>query len=190
MEPQGLVARIVALHLSLSKANIAHAFGGALALAFCTEEPRATQDIDVNIFLGTNEVDGLVAGLPEGMTPDERNRRELERDGQSRLWWGRTPVDIFLANHRFHDHAEANRRHVPFAGVERLPVLACADLAVFKTFFARPKDGVDLATMAAAGAIDLDALEASVRGLLGSDDRADFLSRVRSDLERIRTRPP
>jgi len=186
MEPVGLTAKIVALHHSLSEAAITHAFGGAFALAFCTDEPRATQDIDVNVFLGTDEVDALVAGLPSGVGFEVGNRRELERAGQSRLWWGETPVDVFLANHPFHAHVEANRRHVPFAGVERLPVLACADLAVFKTFFARPKDGVDVATMAAAGSIDLEALEESVRGLLGSDDRADFLSRVRSDLERIR----
>ena len=62
---------------------------------------------------------------------------------------------------------------------------ACADLAVLKTFLARPKDGVDLATMAATGSINLDALEESVRRLLGSEDRAGFLRRVREDLERI-----
>jgi len=185
VERLGLTAKIVALHQALSAADIAHAFGGALALAFCTEEPRATQDIDVNVFLGADEIDVLVNALPAGVATAAANRRELKRDGQSRLRWGETPVDIFLSNHPFHDHVEANRRHVPFAGVERLPVLACADLAVFKTFFARPKDGVDLATMAAAGAIDLDALEESVRGLLGSDERADFLTRVRSDFERL-----
>ena len=41
-----LVERIVALHLALVKARLPHAFGGALALAWCTERARGTIDID------------------------------------------------------------------------------------------------------------------------------------------------
>ena len=80
---------------------------------------------------------------------------------------------------QFHDHAEADRRHVAFAGIERLPVLACQDLAVFKAFFARPKDVVDVATMASLGSVDLVALERSVAALIGdADARARFFERV------------
>ena len=129
-----LTERIVALHAALHGADIPHAFGGALALAFCTAEPRGTQDIDVN---------------------------------------------VFLSNHPFHDHAEADRRHVAFAGIERLPVLACQDLAVFKAFFARAKDVVDVATMVSLGSVDLDALEGSVEALLGDgEQRSRFFERV------------
>ncbi len=46
-----LTERVAALHAALRGAGIPHAFGGALALAFCTAEPRGTQDIDVNVFL-------------------------------------------------------------------------------------------------------------------------------------------
>jgi len=63
----GLTAKILALHQALTEADIAHAFGGALALAFCTEEPRATQDIDVNVFLGTDRIDALIDALPTGV---------------------------------------------------------------------------------------------------------------------------
>ena len=83
-------------------------------------------------------------------------------------------MDVFLSNHPYHDHAEAGRRTVPFAGVE-LPVLACADLAVFKAFFARPKDAVDVALMTDVGAIDLDDLEETVTALLGDpEERRGF----------------
>ena len=74
---------------------------------------------------------------------------------------------------------------MPFATVVDLPVLACSDLAVFKAFFARPKDVVDLATMAAAGTIDLDALERSVGALLGGDDRRAFFAQVAEAVPRI-----
>lgn len=182
-----LTERIVALHAALAGADVPHAFGGALALAFCTAEPRGTQDIDVNVFLAPEEVDRLLEALPGGITVTGTDRRALTRDAQARLWWDATPVDVFLSNHPFHDHAEADRRHVAFAGIERLPVLACQDLAVFKAFFARPKDVVDVATMAALGSVDLGALQRSVGALLGDDEqRARFFERVAEAVPEIR----
>ncbi len=174
----GLAGKIVALHRAFDAADIPHAFGGALALAFCTAEPRATSDIDVNVFCDPSEWAQVEAALPVGITVREVDRTQLRRDGQTRLWWAATPVDVFLSNHPFHSHAAANRRRVPFAGAE-LPVLACADLAVFKTFFARPKDALDVATMAQAGSVDLDELATTVTALLRGDERAGFLDRVR-----------
>lgn len=174
-----LTERIVALHAALQGAGIPHAFGGALALAFCTAEPRGTQDIDVNVFLAPDEVDRLLDALPAGVAVADADRHLLARDAQARLWWEATPVDVFLSNHPFHDHAEADRRHVAFAGIERLPVLACQDLAVFKAFFARPKDVVDVATMVALGSVDLAELRRSVGALLGDDEqRSRFFDRV------------
>lgn len=181
-----LTEQILRIHDDLDTAGMAHAFGGAFALAFCTDEPRATQDIDVNIFAPVQDVADVLDALPADVAVTEKNRVQLRRDAQSRLWWNDTPVDVFLSNHPFHDHAEANRRFVTFAGVDRLPVLACRDLAVFKAFYARPKDGVDIATMVSAGTVDIDDLEDTVSALLGDrDDRQDFFARVRSDLPRI-----
>ena len=181
----GLTAKIVRLHRALSAAELPHAFGGALALAFCSAEPRATKDIDVNVFVGVDRAADVTAALPRGVVASEADRTQMARDGQCRLWWGDTPVDVFLSNHPFHDRAAANRRTVTFAGVDDLPVLACADLAVFKAFFARPKDEVDVATMVVAGSIDLDRLRRTVAALLGSvDDRAAFFDRVAEAVRR------
>ena len=47
-----LVERIVAVAASLEAAEIPWALGGALALAYATNEPRGTRDIDVNVFVG------------------------------------------------------------------------------------------------------------------------------------------
>ena len=106
----GLTAKIVALHRALEAADLPHAFGGALALAFCTAEPRATKDIDVNVFAGTDRLAAVVAALPPVVEVTDEQRRRLARDAQARLWWGTSPVDVFLSDHPFHDHAEARRR--------------------------------------------------------------------------------
>jgi len=181
VSPASLAAKVVSLHQSLGASELAHAFGGALALAFCTREPRGTRDIDVNVFIEPGQRKQLEAGLPGGVEVTEKNRRQLDRDGQSRLWWGDTPIDIFLSNHPFHDQAKENRRYVPFAEVARLPVLACSDLAVFKSFFGRPKDAIDIAAMASAEAIDLDQLERDTAKLLGDpQQREDFFNLARS----------
>jgi hypothetical protein len=67
---------------------------------------------------------------------------------------------------------------VPFVDVTDLPVLSCADLAVFKAFFARPKDALDVAMMIIAGAVDRDRLETTVIAMLGEQERERFFARV------------
>jgi hypothetical protein len=73
---------------------------------------------------------------------------------------------------------EASGRRVPFAGIEELPILACNDLAVFKAFFDRAKDAVDVAEMVRAGAIDLGHLRRTVDALIGDGERERFFNRV------------
>jgi hypothetical protein len=173
----GLTGKVLALHRSMVDADLAHAFGGALALAFCTAEPRGTRDIDLNVFVGIERLDDVLTSLPDDVKAAPEAVAQLRREAQARLWWDETPVDLFLANHPFHDQVAANRRVVPFADVD-LPVLSCPDLAVFKTFFARPKDVVDIASMVAVGSVDLSHLESTVGTFLG-DERRTFLARVR-----------
>ncbi len=173
-----LTSKILGLHAALDAAALPHAFGGALALAYCTEEPRGTKDIDVNVFMGADRLAELIAALPAGVEVTTDDQALLVRDGQARLRWNGTPVDVFLSNHPFHDHAEASSRLVPFAGIDDLPVLACADLAVFKAFFGRAKDAVDVAGMIAVGTVDRDHLHRTVDALLGEGERDRFYARV------------
>jgi hypothetical protein len=170
--------KILALHSALRQSELPHAFGGALALAFCTGDPRATKDIDLNVFIGVERLDDLVAALPPAIQVTEDHRRHIDRDGQARLWWGPTPVDVFLSNHPFHDHVAASIRTVPFPGADELPVLSCFDLAVFKTFFARPKDVSDVYAMVKTRTIDRDHLERTVTALLGEGERERFFRRL------------
>ena len=48
-----LTDKIIELHQALEDADIAHGFGGALALAWCTQRARGTIDIDLYIFIDT-----------------------------------------------------------------------------------------------------------------------------------------
>lgn len=161
--------RIVALHAALDDARLPHAFGGALALAWCTADPRGTSDIDLNVFVPPDKARAVVAALPAGVAHAAEDIRSLRRDGQVRLWWDDVPVDVFLNTTPFHEKVADRARVEPFLGVA-VPFLACDDLAVFKAFFNRTRDWADLEEMATAGTIERHALRSVIASLLGSDD--------------------
>jgi hypothetical protein len=161
--------RIISIHDSLDRADVPHAFGGALALAFCTERARGTIDIDVNVFLPASDAELVFDALPSGVEVTARSRADIARDGQARLWWEETPVDVFFDTTDFHRGA-AHRARVRRFGERDVPFLACSDLAVFKAFFDRSRDWVDLEEMWKAGTVDVDAVLGTVISYLGSDD--------------------
>jgi hypothetical protein len=164
-----LLEMVHELNRSLEDRHIVHAFGGALALAFCIGEPRATADVDLNIFVRPVFVDEALSALPDGVRWDPQDRALLERDGQARLWWERTPIDIFLSTTGFHDSvADRIRRH-DLAG-RLLPFLACDDLAVFKVFFNRRKDWADLEAMTLARSFDVERVVGALSRYLGPKD--------------------
>jgi len=172
-----LVDRIVAVHRSLDAGGLSHAFGGALALAWCTERARGTIDIDVNVFVDTDEAADVLNALPGGVSWDDADLAALQRDGQVRVWWEGTPVDVFLDTTDFHRSAADRCRVEPFAGAD-VPFLGCSDLAVFKAFFNRTKDWADLEEMLSLGSVDVDrVLGVLVRYLGGDDER---VARLRS----------
>jgi hypothetical protein len=170
-----LVDKILAIHAALDDTHIPHAFGGALALAWCTQRARGTIDIDVNVFVDRSRTPELLAALPAGVQWSADDRARIERDGQVRLWWGETPVDVFVNTTEFHEHLAEHCRWEPFGGSE-VPFLGCTDLAVFKAFFDRTKDWADLEEMAAAGTLDVDHVAGILSHYLGgTDPRIDRL---------------
>ena len=171
-----LARRLLAIHAAFATAGIPHAFGGAIALAYCTGEPRGTIDLDVNVFVPHATPDTALDALPAGVILTSANRAEVLAKGQTRAWWDDTPIDLFFANHPFHDTVQGRVRTVPFADTS-ITVLDCTSLAIFKAFFDRTKDWADLEAMAAAGQLDVDAVGSFLSDLLGADD---------SRLERLR----
>ena len=175
-----VVERILALHAALDAAGVPHAFGGALALAWCTQRARGTVDIDVNVFVSHDAAGEVFDALPEGVAVTAEARRAVAADGQARLWWGRTPVDLFFNTASFHEQAATRVRFESFAG-QRVPFLACRDIAVFKVFFDRTQDWADLEQMAAAGTLDIDTVAAVIAAHLGPrDSRIDRLRSLES----------
>ena len=164
-----LADKIVVVHQSLAAARLPHAFGGALALAWCTQRARGTIDIDVNVFIGVDQVDELLSALPHPVRCEAADRVLLARDGQARLWWDATPVDVFLNTTAYHADVALRVRREHFNGHD-IPFLACTDLAVFKAFFNRTKDWADLEEMAAAGTLDRQRVVGVLAEHLGVDD--------------------
>jgi hypothetical protein len=163
--------RLLAIHDALDAARLPHAFGGAIALAYCTEEPRGTRDIDVNIFVDLTNAAGALDALPDSVTVTESDIEAARRDGQVRVWWDDTPVDVFLDVHEFHRDVPGGVRRVPFEDRE-IPVLGCAALVVFKAMFNRTKDWGDIEAVVEAGALDATEVLGWLVRLLGADDPA------------------
>jgi hypothetical protein len=144
-----LAERIVALERAL--AAVPHAFGGAIALAYYAE-PRATIDIDLNLFVAAKEFDRVGEILTAlGASADEPSVAPAAlRDGQVRVMWDDTPLDLFFAYDAFHEAAAVRVRTVPFAQSE-ITILAVEHLIVCKVIFDRPKDWVDIDAIVANG---------------------------------------
>jgi len=180
---------MIRAHDALDGAGMPHAFGGALALAWCVEEARGTQDIDLNIFVPVVDLDHVLEVLPDDIEVPDKSRMLLARDGQARLWWQRIPLDLFLTNDPFHTAVAGRIEQREFAG-GLMPFLACEDLAVFKAFFDRDKDWTDIRDMMIAGCVQPERLSETLASLLGSDDhRLDRLRAARDAAEDMLGRP-
>ncbi len=178
-----LPEKLVALHRALARRRIPHAFGGAIALAYCTLDPRATSDIDVNVFVPAAEAATALRALPAEIAQPEGTEEAAARDGQLRLWWEETPVDLFFDTVPLHDAAARHRRVVPFARTE-IPVLGAEQLAVFKAMFDRTRDWADVEAMLAAGTLDLDAVRETLATMFDPADHR--FARLDESLRRAR----
>ena len=173
-----LVEKIIAVHNSLEDAELPHAFGGALALAWCTEQARGTIDIDVNVLVDVSKSELILESLPDEITWAKENLERLVKEGQERIWWDNTPLDIFLNSTPYHEHLW-QRIHWEHFADNQLPFLSCLDLAVFKAFFNRTKDWADLEAMQEAGTLDRVAVGRILAEFLGTDDeRLEKLIRI------------
>ncbi len=166
-----LGSRLLAVHDALAGAELPHAFGGAIALAYCTQEPRGTRDLDVNVFVDPTRAGEALAALPGAVTVTEADVATARSEGQVRVWWQDTPIDVFLDIHSFHAEVADGVRSVPFEG-RTIPVLDCTALAVFKALFDRTKDWADIEEIVAARALELPRAVIWLERILGSGSPA------------------
>ena len=167
--------QLLAVHDGLDAAGIPHAIGGAIALGYCVLEPRGTRDVDVNVFVDPQRARDVFAAMPEGVEVSGMQLEQAERDGQVRLHWGITPIDLFLSVLPFHDRVGAHVRVVPFEG-RTIPVIDCAGLAVFKVMFDRPRDWIDIEAMVEARSLDIADASRWLREMLDEDPRIERLA--------------
>jgi hypothetical protein len=163
--------RLLAMHDALSAADLRHAFGGAIALAYCTRESRAARDLDVNVFVKPQRAEEVLAALPDCVARSADELASAQAEGQVRLWWQDTPIDIFLNAHPFHQEVERGVRLVPFAG-RVIPVVGCTTLAVFKSLISRARDWADIEEMVAMGEMNVPEALAWIAQIVGAEDPA------------------
>ncbi len=158
MASPALDEKVALLARTLAGKQVPHAFGGALALAYYAT-PRGTEDIDLNVFVaaaGAGRVLGVLAELGID-TGGEAGLAKVERDGQLRVRWEHTPIDLFFSYDALHESCMGRCRTVPFGEGETIQILSAEDLIVFKVIFNRDKDWSDVEEMLYALAGDLDA---------------------------------
>jgi hypothetical protein len=177
-----LAGRIVAAHEMLESMGVTHQFGGAVALAWY-RNPRATTDVDLNVTVPPEDADPVLGALTHlGVTVSPADRALIKRDGQARLDWDGSYLDVFFATFELHREMAERSREVKFGPVW-IPILSPEHLIVCKVVFDRPKDWLDVEEMIAWGT-QIDAAEALrwVREILG--EASEQYARLAEVLER------
>ncbi len=160
--------------------GVSYALGGALAYGFWAV-PRATMDIDVNVFVTEDGLPSVVAALRSlGIDADEvLVRSAAEADGMFRLNYGEFRVDVFTPSIEFAWEAERTRVR---AKVDDKDVwfLSAEAIAVFKLLFFRIKDRADLQRLfAVQPGLDVAWIRSHLVDMMGDeDDRVAFLDEL------------
>ena len=162
-----LAGRIVAVHEMLDSMGVAHQFGGAVALAWY-RNPRATTDVDLNVTVAPEDADPVLGAITHlGVIVSPADRALIAQDGQARLDWDGSYLDLFFATFELHREMAERSRLVSFGPVQ-IPILSPEHLIVCKVVFDRPKDWLDVEEMIAWGtAINAGEALGWVRGVLG-----------------------
>jgi hypothetical protein len=152
--------------------DVSYAIGGALAYGLWGV-PRATVDIDVNVFTRDKRLRDVFRALRSlGMDPDEETAtRMIERDGMFVAKYGLFRVDVFLPSIDFAWEAQRTKVRHSIEGREA-DFLSAEALAVFKLMFFRAKDIVDLQRLLAVMGEKLDTayVRRHVVAMMGEDD--------------------
>lgn len=152
--------------------QIPYAIGGALALA-AWGFPRATNDVDIDVFVQPGELGKVFAAL-------ERVGCELDREdcidaarvrGDFRAHFERMRIDFFVPSIPFYRSAESRVRKAPL-GDRPARYLSAEDLAVFKMLFFRTKDILDVERLVGfiGSAFDASYVRASLVDIVGEED--------------------
>jgi hypothetical protein len=164
--------KVVRLHEALGRAGIPHAFGGAIAVDYY-RVPRATIDIDLNVFIPPEEHARVIAALKDEFPVEGEDAlgSEIRSRGQGKTYWGETRVDLFLATFDFHYSMSERARTVPYEGTE-IPILSAEDIVLTKAIFDRTQDWADIEAVCQlrGRALDIEYLSRWLEQIIGLDD--------------------
>ncbi|HLX04143.1 MAG TPA: hypothetical protein VKR28_01350 [Candidatus Binatus sp.] len=167
------VARAIAD--ALERRKIPYAIGGAIALGFYAP-PRATLDVDVNIFvtggrgftkaLGILGDSGFIAEADPAML-----WRQAQEEGQFRGRVADIRVDVFVPTVPFYKELKRRVRNAVLLG-RPIKILAAEDLLVLKLMFFRRKDLADAEAVLRdqGSALDQRKVRARLVKLVGEED--------------------
>ena len=160
------------LSSALEKANIPYAIGGAIALG-AWADPRGTLDVDINLFVESDELDKAFDALTsEGVQLNREAAHHANETGDVIV--GRCDgmrVDLFTPSIPF--SWEAKKTRVRLRGPSgEATYLSREATAVFKLLFFRKKDIVDLEKLLAVQGKALDApyVRCWIVDMMGEDD--------------------
>jgi hypothetical protein len=161
-----------ALAGALEAAGIPYAIGGALALAIAGV-PRGTADVDVNVFVGEQQLPHVTRALAElGVAVDAAAAAaKAKRDGMFVGRWDGMRIDVFLPSIPFAHEAAKTRIRVTDAAGWSGWFLSAEAVAVFKLLFFRGKDIVDLERLVAVRPeLDTAYVRKWIADMMGEDD--------------------
>lgn len=171
-EPVDPVDAALNLAAAFEDHDVPYALGGAIAYGLWGV-PRATIDVDVNVFVSDDELDRVAVALGAlGVALDVAAARVAsERDGMFVARYGLWRVDLFTPSIPFAWEAHRTRVRCDIGG-RAAWFLSAEATAVFKLLFFRAKDLVDLERLVAVQGATLDT--AYVRrwlvDMMGADD--------------------
>lgn len=153
----GMSEKVVRLHEALARAGVPHALGGAIAVDYY-RIPRATIDIDLNVFVPPEEGGQIVEVLGEEfvVSNPEALKSEIAERGQGMTYWGETRIDLFFIASEFNEAMAARVREVPYLDAT-IPILSAEDIVVMKAVFDRTQDWADIEAVCKLRGDELDA---------------------------------
>jgi hypothetical protein len=164
-----LTEKVSIIHRTLDMAEIPHAIGGAVAIAYYGE-PRSTGDLDVNVFIPPDRWPLLSDSLRPLAIEIEVDERELRRFGEIELDWDSNLLHLFLSTDPLHGRMREEIHHVPFNGAT-IPIVSPEHLVVRKAILDRPKDWLDIEQMlVATSPLDLGEIREWLERMVGKDD--------------------
>lgn len=144
-EPFDPLAAALAFAAALEARGVDYAIGGALALSMWSE-PRMTSDVDVNVFVEPEGLEPVFDAIEAVGARVDRAlaRRQAEDRGMFIARWPSLhPLDVFIPSIEFSYEAARTRVRRRIDDREAW-FLSAEGIAIFKLYFFRGKDRVDV----------------------------------------------